>query len=205
MIKNFLLILTSAFLFSSIGFSEMTQNLSERDECLGGNKQKNEKYQKLYDAFNMLINDKNCFISKIEASPNDGIRDVSSAANREYCKIKIAFGETTTDVLLNFEIDKNKNVPFMKAAVKIIKEPKTIIEVLNKPQKNIQTKLNFFRARGGYKNANDYFYGDRNTGEKGFRELAVEKGACAPEEQKFLDEPNQNLVESRNSSGKHKN
>ncbi len=183
----------------------MTQNLSEKDECLGDKKKNLEKYKNLYDAFNMLINDKNCFISKIDALPNDGTLDESLAAYREHCKINIAFGKETTDVLLNFKIDKNKNVSFMKTAAKIIKEPKKITEVLNKPQEKIPTNLNFFRARGGYKNANDYFYGDRNTGEKGLRELAVEKGACAPEEQKFLDEPNQNLVESSSSSGKHKN
>ena len=186
----------------------MTQNLSEKDECLGGKKKKLEKYKNLYDAFNMLINDKNCFISKIDALPNDGTLDESLAAYREHCKINIAFGEKTTEVLLNFKIDKNKNVSFMKTALKIMKDPKKITEALNKPQEKIPTNLNFFRARGEYKYANDYFYGDRNTGEKGFRELAVEAGACAPEEAKFLDEPNQPAFvqsNSSSSSGKHKN
>lgn len=201
--KKFLLILTSTFLFASIGFSEMKkESQEEKDLCLGVKKARSPQYQNIYDALNMLLNDKNCFIKNIVVYPKDKKANGELAAYRPNCKIKL--GNISPEAILQFEIDSskaNKNEPFYKKAMRTFQEAET---------KEIPTEFKFRRGQSdALKNADDYYLGNKEEGEKGFRELAVEAGACKSAEQEPLTEPNQPAFVQSNSSSSsakgHKN
>ncbi len=176
------------------------ENQEHKDYCLGP-KSKFEHYQNIYDALNMLINDKNCFISNIIVSPKDKEYRKGVAPYRPDCKIKI--GNNTPDVILQFETDeskKNKNESIFKKVSRTFQQPEI---------KEIPAEFKYRRGKSDIqKNANDYFLGNKEEGEKGLRELAVEAGVCNPAEQEPLTEPNQPAFvqsNSSSSSGKHKN
>jgi len=200
--KKFLLVLTSTFLFTSIGFSEMKkESQEEKSFCLGVKKAKSPQYQNIYDALNMLLNDKNCFIKNIVVYPKDKKANGELAVYRPNCKIKL--GNISPEAILQFEIDPskaNKNEPFYKKAMRTFQEAET---------KEIPTEFKFRRGQSDVlKNAADYYLGNKEEGEKGFRELAVEAGACKSAEQEPLTEPNQPAFVQSNSSsslGNHKN
>ena len=199
--KKFILAFTSTLLFTSIGFSEMKKESQEqKDFCLGVKKAKSPQYQNIYDALNMLLNDKNCFIKNIVVYPKDKKANGELAAYRPNCKIKL--GNISPEAILQFEIDSskaNQNESLLKKVSRTFQQPET---------KEIPTEFKFRRGQSdALKNADDYYLGNKDEGEKGFRELAVEAGACKPSEQESLTEPNQPaFVQSKSSSSsKHQN
>ena len=195
--NNIISVLASVFLFNLQGHSEMKlESKEQKDYCLGV-KAKSPQYQTIYDALNMLIKDKNCFISNIVVLPKDKKANKALAVYRPDCKIKI--GNTSPDVILQFEIDeskKNKNESMFKKVVRNFQQPTS---------KEIPAEFKFRRGQGeALKNAEDFFYGNKEEGEKGFRELATQAGACNPDEGNPIAEPNQPAFVQSNSSSASK-
>ena len=194
--KNILVVISSAFLFSSLSFAEMKLDSKEhKDHCLGP-KANSPQYQVIYDALNMLINDKNCHISNVVVLPEDKKANKAIVAYKPDCKIKI--GNTSSKAILKFEIDaakKNQNESFYQKVARKFQDPES---------KEIPTEFKFRRGQGeSLKNANDFFFGNKDAGEKGLRELAVEAGACKSEDQVPMDETNQSNF-AQSSSSQHK-
>ncbi len=192
--KSALIIIS--IIFSSVSFAEMKIDSKEHKELCLGQKANSPQYQVIYDALNMLIKDKNCFISNIVVYPHDKKANKALAVYRPECKIKI--GNTSPKVILKFEIDaakKNQNESFYQKVVRKFQDPES---------KEIPTEFIFRRGQNeNLKNANDYYYGNKDAGEKGFRELAVEAGACKADDQIPMDEPNQSNF-AQSSSSQHK-
>jgi hypothetical protein len=173
------------------------ESKEQKDYCLGV-KSKSPQYQIIYDALNMLIKDKNCFISNIVVLPKDKKANKALAVYRPDCKIK--FGNLSPEVILQFEIDeskKNKNESMFKKVVRNFQQPTSV---------EVPTDFKFRRGQDeSLKNAEDFFHGNKESGEQGFRELAVQAGACGPSDQNQAIEPNQpSFVQSHSSSSSKK-
>ena len=187
-----------SLILSSLAFAEMkVESKEEKETCLGA-KAKFPQYHVIYDALSMLIKDKNCYISNIVVLPKDKKANKALAVYRPECKIKI--GNTSPEVILQFEIDeskKNKNESMLKKVVRNFQQPKYV---------ETPTEFNFRRGKDeSLKNSDDFFYGNKETGEKGFRELALEAGACGPSEQNEAIDPNQPaFVQSHSASSSKK-
>lgn len=194
--KNILIAFSLAF--SLIGFSEMKIESNEhKDECLGEIAKKKEKkdvFLPIYDALNMLINDENCFISKIDVLPEEKITTGSVIAHRPNCKIKIA--NISPNVKIVFTFDKfKKNNSLLKDVVALFTPTKSVEK---------KTILKYYRDNPQtHHNQYDYFYGNKESNMIGFRELAQKAGVCGPMKQDFVNESNQPAyVHSSSSSNK---
>ena len=190
-----------SLILSSLAFAEMKlESQEEKEKCLGM-KAKSPQYHLIYDALSMLIKDKNCYISNIVVLPGEKEKKEKKALApyRPECKIK--FGNTSPEVILQFEIDKNKlnkDSSFLKKTVAFVSQ-----SVLQLPAdtKEVPTEFKFRRGKSDVlKNPDDYYFGNKEEGEKGLRELAVEAGVCNPAEQEPLTEPNQPAFVQSNSS-----
>ena len=208
MTKNIFFIVFSTFLFASKSytateFSKMTLKekrdvvnnkssmfMTEEEKkfyCLGAMGQGKKTQEEIYDAFDKLINEKECSIDNLTLLPEDNKASKYSVVVRSDCKIKIA--TNSPNVLIKFELKKEpkslKEVASNLFKKPITREVKTRIEftkaALNKFQeddKKNQSK-NSRLENDEFRNSDDYY--------KQFRELAVKEGACKPIEN-FIDE-----------------